>query len=62
MTGGRFSPATVRGIFLDLARSIPQNAEIRGSYDVSNPHEILTSFAFDGNVIGLSVMKKGGAV
>lgn len=57
-------PRKCASSFLVLADSIPQNADIIGSADITNPYETLTSFTFDGlGVISVAIMdmhRKGG--
>lgn len=55
----RFTPAQLRAVFAEIANGIPRDAQIMGSVDMSSPNEMLTSFAFDGGVITLSLMMIG---
>ena len=64
--GAHLTPKKVREFLLDLAESIPQNADIIGSVDTTNPYETLTSFVFDGlGIISIGMFDmpgKGGAL
>ena len=59
VTGKRFTAAKLREVFLQVASSIPADAQIMGSVDTSSPNEVLTSFAYEGGVITLSLMMIG---
>lgn len=60
MQGQHVTPRKVRELFLSLAESIPQDADIIGSADTTNPYEVLTQFVVNGDLIVVTI-RKGGA-